>query len=430
MKFLNIGGATGILEHRGKRMMFDPWMDDGIFHGAWYHYPPSQVKIEDVGKLDYLYISHIHEDHCSAGTIRHLNPDLEVILMDMEPHFVLNFLKMNGFKFKKIHQIKPQTPTQIAPDLTVDMITADPAHDLSYRIDSGLVLNWDGFIIYNSNDCSPYEGGMEYIKKTYKHIDFALLPYAGGSGYPACYTNLSADEMRADNKRIYNAAIEGFVSAVKRLGPSYAMPFADQYVIAGSRSHLNEFLSHPPDGGAAFRALKDTGLQGRSLLLNSGQTYDFDAKKKIPDEPFKFHTDEDKETYVETDLKDKLYDFEKIEMSNSVSVERLISYARARLWGMQEKENYFPEFSYYLEMPECKRRFHLPMNKKEFQEISWDEPLCEPRLKISASRTLMILMLIGHISWNIADAAMFLDYERIPNRYDPKIHAFVNFLRI
>ena len=82
MKITNIGGATAILEHAGKRMLFDPWLDDGIFHGAWYHFPPLGMSISDLGRFDYIYMSHIHEDHCSAGTIRHLNPDAEIILMD------------------------------------------------------------------------------------------------------------------------------------------------------------------------------------------------------------------------------------------------------------------------------------------------------------------------------------------------------------
>ena len=42
----------------------------------------------------------------------------------------------------------------------------------------------------------------------------------------------------------------------------------------------------------------------------------------------------------------------------------------------------------------------------------------------------MALLLLGHISWNIADAALFLDYDRVPNKYDPEIHAFINYLRI
>ena len=127
MKILNIGGATAILEHNGTRMLFDPWLDDGIYHGAWYHYPPAKVGMHDLGHVDYIYISHIHEDHCSAETIKHLNRDAEIIVMDMPPHFVVKFLKARGLDFKYIHAIEPFTPTEIAPGLVVDMVTADPA---------------------------------------------------------------------------------------------------------------------------------------------------------------------------------------------------------------------------------------------------------------------------------------------------------------
>src|SRR5262245_13233796 len=106
MRLTNLGGATAILEHRGKRMLFDPWLDDGIFHGSWFHYPPANMRPRDMGRFDYVFISHIHEDHCSAGTVKHINSDAEIILMDRTPNFVLNFLKVNGFTFKRINLIK------------------------------------------------------------------------------------------------------------------------------------------------------------------------------------------------------------------------------------------------------------------------------------------------------------------------------------
>lgn len=42
----------------------------------------------------------------------------------------------------------------------------------------------------------------------------------------------------------------------------------------------------------------------------------------------------------------------------------------------------------------------------------------------------MIMMLLGHVLWNIADAALFLDYERVPNRYDPIVYFLLNLLRV
>lgn len=104
MKIINIGGATGIVEHQGKRILFDPALDDGLVHGSWYHYPPLKTKINDLGEFDYIYISHIHEDHCSENTIKYLNKSAEIIVMDRTPrirNFITHFSKNTILNFKK-----------------------------------------------------------------------------------------------------------------------------------------------------------------------------------------------------------------------------------------------------------------------------------------------------------------------------------------
>lgn len=429
MKLTNFGGATAIVEHEGKRILFDPWLDDGIFHGAWYHYPPLKVGIPDLGRLDYVYISHIHEDHCSAGTIKHINPDAEIIVMDREPNLVLRFLKSNGFTFNAIHKIAPQTPRELAPGLVVDMVTADPQHAMNFLIDSGLILKWGDRVLYNANDCPPYEGGLQYIKDNYS-VDLALLPYAGGSGYPACYTNLSDDEKLQEAARVQADSTRGFINAVQVLNPRLAMPFADQYVIAGSRSHLNRFMGHPPGAGAVVPALREAGLLDKLVLLNSGQTLDLESGTKTPDELFYAHTEQDRERYIHDEISDKPYDHEAFDLAAAVPLDRLVEYARARLWLEQKKQDYFPEFSYYLAIPDRQRLFRIDLSKEGVEALPFDSPREEPFLGLSTGATLCALLLIGHVSWNIADAALFLDYERRPNRYDTRVHAFVNYLRV
>ena len=77
----------------------------------------QKFHLQDIGKLDYIIISHIHEDHCSPGTIKHLDKNAEVIIMDRRPNFVKKFLDYNKFKFKKIHLIKPYEIKKIYSDL-------------------------------------------------------------------------------------------------------------------------------------------------------------------------------------------------------------------------------------------------------------------------------------------------------------------------
>jgi hypothetical protein len=334
------------------------------------------------------------------------------------------------FKFKKVHLIKPYTPTKIADGLVVDMVEADPEHDLNLMIDSGLVLNWDGFVVYNGNDCAPHKAGLEHILKAHKKVDLAMMYYAGGSAYPPCYTNLTHEQKLAEKARIHKRGLDIFCDAVKTLQPRWAMPFADQYVIAGSRSHLNSYLPHPPDGSAVLEPLRRLGLESKALLLNSGQAFDLDAGKKVPDEPYRVHTEADKETYIREKLLDKRYDHEAFVLDRRVPLERLVALARAYLWKQQQRGNYFPAFRYYLDVPDRKLRFEIALDQELHKEVAWDAPLVEPYLRMTADSTLLALLLIGHVSWNLADAGLFIDYERVPNVYEPKIHAFVNHLRI
>ncbi|MBN9287348.1 MAG: hypothetical protein BGO43_15765 [Gammaproteobacteria bacterium 39-13] len=429
MKILNIGGATAILEHNGKRILFDPWMDDGIFHGAWYHYPPSKVHIEDLGHIDYVYISHIHEDHCSAGTIKHLNEDAEIIIMDKKPNFVAKFLDNHQFKFKKIHLVKPKSPLAILPDLTVDILEGDPANPMANAIDSTLIIRWGDFIIVNANDCIPYQEGMDYILKNYEKIDLALLPYGGGSGYPSCYLNLTEEEKASEQKRIMHNRMEQFVKNVNYLKPKTVMPFADQYAVAGSRSDLNQYISHPASPGVIEAFIADKQFDSQLLLLNSGQSYDFTLNEKQPPDPYHHFTLADRDAYLEG-LKGIKYDHEHFQLNPTVALDRLVSHARSRLWQMQQTKNFFPEFTLYLDANDLQRRFKINFLNENIEEISFDKACDESFLRISVSATLLMLLLVGHVSWNIADAALFLDYERKPNVYDGKIYEFINYLRV
>ena len=430
MKLINFGGATALLEHKGIRILFDPWLDDGIFHGAWYHYPPLAIGIEDIGRVDFVYISHIHEDHCSLGTLRHINRDAEVILMDRNPNFVARFLEANDLRFARVHLIKPRSQQVLRPGLLAGMLEADPANEIAHIVDSALLLCWDDFTVYNANDCQPYAAGLDYVKNTYGAVDLALLPYSGGSGYPSCYANLSDAEKISEKRRILGSRLENFARTVQFLDPGHVVPFADQYVVAGSRCHLNRFISHPPCPGIVEPALAAIGLQDRLLLLNSGQSFDFETGRKSPDGPYRHFQESDREEYIRQSLRDKAYDHERFSFAPVVALERLVTYARDRLWAVQQRTAYRPQYSIYLDAQDQRRRFHVRLDRAEVQQVAWDAPLEGPYLRVGCNATLLIMLLLGHVSWNIADAALFLDYERAPNDYHPEVYVCLNQLKV
>ena len=387
-----------IVEHNGKRVLFDPWLDEGIFHGAWFYFPPPVLDIKDLGHLDYVYISHIHEDHCSAGTIKHINPDAEIILMDRTPNLVLNFLQNNNFNFKKVHLVKPRSPVELEPGLIVDIVEANPEDEMARIIDSSIVMNWDGFTLYNANDCQPHNSGISYIKSTYGTLDLALLPYTGGSGYPGCYTNLTNEEKLVEKERIIESRINSFIESTRQLNPIRVLPFADEWCVGGSRSHLNEYVAHAPCKGSVEEIFTNANLDSELLLLNSGQQYDFKTNTKIPDEPYIHFSDNDRDKHIEQNLIKVEYDHEKFSFEPSVSLNRLMQYARKRQWDMQTRLKYFPDFNFYFDSVDTKERFCIDASSENIIVTDTSSELVEPYLKISVSRDLLIMLLIGHIS--------------------------------
>lgn len=431
MKFFNLGGATGYLEHNGKKILFDPWLDEGIFHGAWHHYPEVNLPeggISGLGNFDYVYISHIHEDHCSLGTLNLLNKDAELIIMDRNPNFVLQFVKKNNLSFKKIHLIPPWEKVMINNDFEVSMVTADPDHALSFIVDSGIVLKWDDFVIYNSNDCAPYKGSLDYVKTNYGKVDLALLPYATGSSYPSCFKNLSQEEKLNEKSRLFKVGVNKFLEASDYLKPHLVMPFADQYVIVGKKYELNKYMPHPSSPGILRDYFHDTA-ETKLLLLNSGQSFDLEEKIKFPASDYVYFSEEQKYKYAYS-FKDVKYDYEKFELSKSVNIHFLLKFASDNLFKKIQKLDVSVETKFIIEVCDWKRKFVLDNKNFLLEEVDYESADNEPYLKVSVEAGLLMLLLVGHISWNIADAALFIDYTRVPNKYDPLVHSLWNYIKI
>ncbi|MBU3635538.1 MBL fold metallo-hydrolase [Polynucleobacter sp. es-GGE-1] len=435
MKITNIGGATAIIEHNGKKILFDPWMDDGIIYGSWYHYPPLKVDIKDISDIDYVYISHIHEDHCSLGTLVHINSSAEIIVMDREPHipnFVTRFLKKNNLNFKKIHLVKPYSKYELEPGLIVDMVEANPEHEYNYVIDSGLILQWDGWLIYNANDCQPHKIGIDYILETYGQLDLALLPYSGGSAYPACYSNLKHEEKLLERGRIIGGAVASLMSVVKKLDPKKVIPFADQYVIAGNRFLMNSYAPHLSCPGAYSKYFVEHGFEEKLLLLNSGQSYDLANQTKMPSDEYQFFSESDRDIYARS-LSNIQYRHQNFKFNSSVPVERLLKLARARMWSMQNREDFYPDYRFYIEVEEEFGVLHeIDFGSELIRRQSLSEGFMPKTdyLKITVPRDMLILLLINDMSWNMVDGGRLIDYYRESNKYYPKCYTFLNHLII
>ncbi len=432
MKITHLGASTIIVEHKKKRIMFDPWLDDGIVYGAWYRWPPSKILPQQVGKLDYIIISHIHEDHCSAGTLKHLDKNAEVIIMDRRPNFVKKFLDYNQFNFKKVHLIKPYEIKKVFSDLYVSFVEADEENYFSYLIDSGIVLKSNDKVLYNSNDCLPSTKAIKFIKDNFKQVDLALLPYTGVSGYPNCYLNLTHKQKIKEAKRVTIERLKLLEDTADKIKPKLIMPFADQFVIGGKNSYLNKYSPHPPSikfVSDYFKRKKDF----KFLLLNINQSYDLKKNKKSPNKKFKSHTNKEREIFIKKISKVQ-YDNDKVKLNQAISEERLLEYASKRLFAEQLKQNYKTNWNllFNIKDKDESKKFLIDLNESKLKKLNGSFPKTngKPCLTMNIDKDVFIMLLLGHMSWNMADGALFILYNRVPNKFDPKLYAFINYLKV
>jgi hypothetical protein len=97
---------------------------------------------------------------------------------------------------------------------------------------------------------------------------------------------------------------------------------------------------------------------------------------------------------------------------------------------MQQKENYLPDCRLYIDTPDRQQRFEIDFGSKNVVEREFNDrdKLKSPYVRLTTSSTLLTMMLINHVNWNMADGSLLLDYERVPNVYDPKFYAYLNYL--
>ena len=64
--------ACLLININGKRVLTDPWIMGSCFANCLWIYPPPKKSADEIGKVDYIYFSHGHEDHFQIESINEI----------------------------------------------------------------------------------------------------------------------------------------------------------------------------------------------------------------------------------------------------------------------------------------------------------------------------------------------------------------------
>jgi UDP-MurNAc hydroxylase len=269
MKVTYIGHACILMESAGTRILMDPWLTDPTYHGTWWHYPPLEIGVRDLPKLDYLYISHEHPDHFDPPTLRQLDKDVHVIIADFKRKRFRERLQALGFR--RISEVDfGQEFRCNGSGLTVRLIPPDRAWD-----DSAILVKDGTTTVLNVNDCHLDDATLARLGNQ-QHIDLAFLTFTGASQYPGCFEFPLASKIQRwqESKESH---VEEFVNWARLLRTKRAVPAAGNFaLLAPDQLFMNtaNYVNTPQEAVDRLRA-EAPEIEG--LQMNPGDVWTSDG---------------------------------------------------------------------------------------------------------------------------------------------------------
>lgn len=222
-------------------LLTDPWiLNEPVYAFTTWKFPAAIMPPNEVIKdVDYIYLSHPHEDHLHIPSLNHFPRSLKILLPEyadypcLRAHTVERTFRQLGF-----HQIKKLMPFE-----TIDLganthFTLIPAAKTKYWDweNSGFVLEHDGVKILNMNDCPSDAAVYREVDKRFGAIDIGFVQYSGVSMFPGCF-RMSMDEIRQASTKRKHSWIQQR-NMIEMLNVKRLAPFA------GDFAWLDERLYH------------------------------------------------------------------------------------------------------------------------------------------------------------------------------------------
>ena len=429
MRLTFIDSACAIFEHAGYRILADPWLSNGAFEGSWYHFPVLKTKPQDVADADALYVSHVHPDHFDPSTLRSFRRDLPIIVLDHGKNYLHRLLRKEGFE--RLVTIPDQQTVTLGPfRLTAyKPFATDVFHEskIGNVIDSSLVLEVDGYAIFNGNDNNPTLEAAHALRERHGRFTAALLKYNAASPYPACFMHLDEQRRLEEAGRIRQRNLDHLVAVCDVMQPAYAMPFAGNFVLAGSQWRKNRFLGTTTWDEAA-RYVERARPAQKTLVLREGQTFDFVSGSA--DGAYAPVDVAEQERYIEEKLKDIRYPYESQAFSTDDAqwLRSALPDARENLWCVQQQFGFTMDYNVYIRAGDEFFRFSLAENGVDFVRPA--RGFTRPYLSAAMDPRLLLNIVRRKAHWNNVEIGCHIDFFREPDIYHPDLHVLLSFLHV
>ena len=220
MRVTYYGQACTLVEAAGKKILTDPWLTEGAYFGTWFHthiLEQAGVTPRTFPKdVDYIFLSHEHEDHVDPATLSHFPSNIPVLICKFPTPKFRHYLESLGLT--NIREIPLGQETTLAGGVSVTIFgTAE------YTNDAAVLIEGDGCRLLNETDCKLGYSDLKRIGE--RGIDIGFYMFSGANWYPMMY-DYQEDVQRDLVRRRRQSLLRSLVQRVKLTKPRVAVPAA------------------------------------------------------------------------------------------------------------------------------------------------------------------------------------------------------------
>jgi UDP-MurNAc hydroxylase len=219
MRITGLGHASVLIETAAGSVLTDPWVNPAYF-GSWFPFPDnSELDWDAVGRVDYLFVSHLHRDHFDPEHLRkHVSKKATVLLPEFPTTELEDALRDCGFT----SFVKPASGDVVDLDGLEVMIQSLTSPTDGPIGDSSLWLHDGRYRVLNQNDARPSE--LEAFREL-GPVDAYLVQFSGAIWFPMVY-ELPARAKAAMGTTKRERQFDRTLRYIEELGASYVFPMA------------------------------------------------------------------------------------------------------------------------------------------------------------------------------------------------------------
>ena len=215
-KITIVGSASLLIQWNDFNILTDPWIEGSAVFDSWINYPPSNMSISSLPKIDAIWISHEHSDHFNEYTLSLIDKSIKIYVPDFDDCRLEKLVRKLGFK--NIISMHPGELYSLSDKINAVSFTSG-----SFWNDNILYLQLGGFSLLNVNDA----GFNWNIPKIIGKVDMVCSQFSPASGYPATWTHIDTSKKLELMKERNLGILKMMKQIVDLCDADYLVPFAN-----------------------------------------------------------------------------------------------------------------------------------------------------------------------------------------------------------